>query len=586
MNANTAKQSLSFGELLGIVRRRQKAMIRTFAIVAAASILLAILWPPTYKASGTILIEQQEVPPDLVRSTITSYADQRIQVITQQVMTSDNLYKIIDKYNLYKKERDYKSREAILKKMRDDIGFNMISADVIDPRSGNPTKATIAFEVSFKNGSPDVAAHVANELVSLYLQLNIESRKERTADAATFLTSEADRLDKRINELQSQIARFKEQHTDELPDLTQLNIQLMNRADDELRDTDNRIRSLDQQGVYLQAQLAQISPSSQVYTSTGERVLSPHDRLKYLRTEYARVSGLYSPTHPDVIRLKREIASLEKTTGEVSEVNDLQRQLEAAKTQLAEAQQKYSPDHPDIIRLNHLIASLQTDLDKANKQDKYITPDPAQPDNPAYIQIKAQMEATQAEKASLQLKKKQLESDVADYEKRLADAPAVERQYSEMARELESDQLQYRVLSQKQMEAQSAENLETERKGERFTLIEPPLTPTDPYSPNRVVILVLGVVLAIGGAVGLAAVRETLDTSIRNRRDLESLLNVPPLAIVPWIETAADRAVAVRNQRITVAGSIGLLVIMLAAVHLFYRPLDVLWMVLWRRLGV
>lgn len=584
MNNANPSPSLSLPDLIAIVRRRRIGMIWTFGVVAVVAVVTAFLWPATYKASGTILIEQQEVPADLVRSTISSYADQRIQMITQQVMTTENLYKIILKYDLYARERKTKSREVVLKQMQEDIGFNMISADVIDPRSGNPTKATIAFSVSYKNRSADISARVANELVSLYLQQNIENRKERTADAATFLTGESQRLSARINELQSDIAGFKEQHTNELPELTQLNIQMMNRADDELRDTENRVRSLDQQIVYLQAQLAQLSPSSQVYTSTGERVLSPNDRLKFLRTEYARVSGLYSRTHPDVIRLQREIESLEKSTGALSDVNDLQRQLQDALTRLAEAEKKYSVDHPDVVHLQRQIASLQTSLVDANQRDQALKPKPVEPDNPAYIQIKAQVEASQAERASLLNKSKQLKADIADYEKRLASAPAVEREYTAMARELENTQLQYRLVSQKQMEAQSAQNLESERKGERFTLIEPPLTPEEPASPNRVVIVVLGMVLAIGGAIGSAAAREVMDNSVRNRRDLESLLNIPPLAVIPFIETESDRADSIKRQRLTLASSAGALVLMITAIHLFYRPLDVLWQVILRRL--
>ena len=582
---NTQQKAPSLSELLNTLRRRRFAMALTFTSILLVALLAAFLWPATYKSSGTILIEQQELPADLVRSTITSYADQRIQVITQQVMTTDNLFKIIQKYDLYARERKYKSREVVLAKMHDDIGFNMISADVIDPRSGNPTKATIAFSVSYKNRSPDLAARVANELVSLYLQQNIDSRKQHTADATDFLTSESQRLSGRINELQTQIAKFKEQHSNDLPDLTQLNIQMMNRTDEELRDTDTRLRALDQQIVYLDAQLAQLSPSSQVYTSTGERVLSPNDRLKFLRTEYARVSGLYSPTHPDVLRMQREIAGLEKSAGITSAVNDLHRQLDDAQTQLATVKQKYSADHPDVIRAQRLITSLQTKLDEANKNDANVKPKPIEPDNPAYIQIKAQSEAAQTERISLLTKSKHLKTQFTDYEQRLADAPAVEHEYTEMTRELDNNQLQYRLVSQKQMEAQSAQNLEQERKGERFTLIEPPLTPEEPASPNRVIIMVLGLVLAIGGAIGIAAMREAMDTSIRSRRDLEALLQVPPLAVLPWIETQADCLARVRRQRFTLAGSVGGLIVAITAVHLFYRPLDVLWQVALRRLA-
>ncbi len=114
----------------------------------------AVLWPATYRSTGTILIEQQEVPVDLVRSMVSSYADQRIQMISQRVMTSDNLMRIIDRYQLYPEQRRKEPREVLLTRMRDDIHFSMISADVVDPRLGRPAKATIAFSVSFDNRSP------------------------------------------------------------------------------------------------------------------------------------------------------------------------------------------------------------------------------------------------------------------------------------------------------------------------------------------------------------------------------------------------------------------------------------------------
>lgn len=582
---NAQEKSISLRDLVEIVRRRRVAMSIAFATVIALAMTATFLWPATYQAFGTILIEQQEVPADLVRSTISSYADQRIQVITQQVMTTENLYKIVQKYDLYKRERRVGTREAVMLKMRDDIGFRMISADVIDPRSGNPTKATIAFSVSYKNRSADLAARVANELVSLYLQQNLQSRKERAADATSFLTDEAERLSKRINELQSSIASFKEKHVNDLPELSQINIQMMSRADEELREVDARIRSLDQQVVYLGAQLAQISPSSQVYTSTGERVLSPQDRLKYLRTEYARVSGIYAPTHPDVIRLQREIAGLEKTADAAGEVNDLQRQLEDAKSQLASAQQKYSADHPDVIKLQRLQASLTAKLSDAARADNNASVRPVEPDNPAYIQIQAQSEAAKSERDSLQKKRNDLTAQITEFERRLASAPGVEREYSAMTREMENNQLKYREVRQKQMEAQVSQSLEEERKGERFTLIEPPLTPEEPASPNRLLIILLGVVLAGGSAVGSAALLETLDSSVRNRRDLEALLQMPPLAVLPLIETLADRKARKRRRQYALASALGAAIVAIVAIHLFYRPLDVLWQVALRRLA-
>jgi polysaccharide biosynthesis transport protein len=576
---------ITLGERWQMLRRRRRPAFVAGLIVVIIALGAAVLWPPTFRSTGTILIEQQELPSDLVQSTITSYADQRIQEISQRVMTTDNLLRIIQRYDLYPKLRRNQPREVLLERMRKDIHFQMISADVMDPRQGRATKADIAFSVSYDSGSPDVAARVANELISLYLDENVKSRRQLAQDAAQFLAGAAERLDATIKDLQAQIAAFKDKHINTLPDQALLNNELLMRSQEELTDVDTQIRSLQQQSTYLDAQLAQISPSSQVYTSTGERVLSPQDRLKFLRTEYARLSGIYAADYPDVVRTKHEIESLEKTVGQVDSSNDLQRQLEDARTQLAAARGRYAPDYPDVVRLERQVQTLTQAINaNTSKQPSVPTAVPT-PDNPAYIEVKAQREAAQAQIESLQQKRADLSAKLTNLEGRLAAAPGVERDYSAMLRELEADREQYREVQQKQLEARLSENLEDQQKGERFTLIEPPLAPQIPVSPNRTLIAALGVMLALVAAVGLVALLENNDPSVRNRRDLEALLQVPPLAVLPQIVTGAEIRARRRRQGFTLFGAIGAMIVALVLTDLFYRPLDVLWAVALRKLG-
>src|SRR5579863_3011879 len=174
-------RTLTLADRWAALRRRRWPALSGLVLVLVAAATAALLWPPTYRSTGTILIEQQELPSDLVQSTITSYADQRIQVISQRVMTTDNLLRIMERYNLYPKKRNSQPREVLLDQMRKDIQFQMISADVMDPRQGRATKADIAFSVSYNSDSADVAARVANELVSLYLDENVKSRRQQTA---------------------------------------------------------------------------------------------------------------------------------------------------------------------------------------------------------------------------------------------------------------------------------------------------------------------------------------------------------------------------------------------------------------------
>ena len=585
---------------LAVIRRRRRPLLLVVGAVLLLTVLVAFFWPPRYKATGTILIEQQELPSDLVRSTISSYASQRVQVISQRVMTTENLMTIIQRYGLYADLRKHHPREEVIKEMRQDTKLEMISADVIDPRDGHPTKATIAFSISYTSPSGELASKVANELVSLYLQQNIETRQQSSRDAAAFLTGESGRLDKDIRGLRAKIADFKAKHEEELPELTQFNEQKATHTEEEIRDTDSQLRSLQQQVTYLDAQLAQINPTAQVYASTGERVQSPADRLKYVRTEYARALAMYSPDHPDVKRLKREMEGLEAAaaTGanKTDETNDDRRQLEQAETQLASARQRYSPDHPDVVRLERLVASLQERVPAApaaSPAASAAAPDdlaeklPSQTaDNPPYIQIQAQREAAVTQIKALRKKRDELEGALTGLERRLANTPVVERDYDAMLRDLDSAQIEYRQVRQKQNDAETAENLETERKGERFTLIEPPFTPEQPASPNRPLILIFGLMFALAAGFGTVAVLESTDTSVRGREDLRVLLTQPPLASIPFMLTALDRARIRRWRRNALLGSVTSVIVALVLIHVLYRPLDVLWVVALRRMGI
>ena len=164
--------------------------------------------------------------------------------------------------------------------------------------------------------------------------------------------------------------------------------------------------------------------------------------------------------------------------------------------------------------------------------------------------------------------------------------PAIEAEYGAMVREVEAEQAKYAELRQKQMTAQLSQNLESEQKGERFTLIEPPMQPQKPIRPNRPAILAIGLMLALGGAVALVALLEALDNRVRGRREVMALLGVPPLAVIPWVAPPEVNDQARRKVRLRfAAGAAGGAVVALLLVHVLFKPLDVLWAVLLRRLG-
>jgi len=572
------------GTLRGLWRYRP-----TFFVVAgvlmAITLAAALLWPPTYMSGSTILIEQQEIPQELVRSALTSFADQRVQVISQRVMTTQNLLQLIERYNLYPDIRLNKPREVLLQTMRDSISMKMISADVIDPRSGRPTQATIAFSVSYKSRSPELALKVANDLTSLYLNENLTSRTQLAEQTSSFFAEEAARQQAHIMELDKKLSDFKQKNQERLPELSQLNQQISERTEMDLREADNRISALDSQKVLLQAQLAQISPTSLVMSDSGQRMLSAEDRLKALKSELAGYKARYAPDHPDIVNTQREVEGLEREVKSDDTTGDLLRQLNESRQQLASAKEKYAPEHPDVVRLTRTVAELEKAV-AAAPTSATLSQGRNHPDNPAYIQVKGQLDSVSVERESAVKRRDELSAKLDDYERRLAQSPAVERQFRELARDLDNAQRKYEEIRSKQTEVQVSQNLEIEHKGERFTMIEPPLPPEKPISPPRFLMLAAGFVLSLGAGVGATVLRDKFDASVRGVQDMRVLLSVPPLAAIPRIVTQAERKKHKRVVRYTWLGTIASLITLLLVIHFLVVPLDVLWLGLLRRFGV
>jgi polysaccharide biosynthesis transport protein len=560
-------------EYFDVLRRRKGLIALTALLLFAVAAAVAILLPPVYRSTATILIEQQEIPADLVRSTISGFADQRIQVISQQVMTRSNLMRIVEKYDLYPALRRTKTTEEVLERLSRDIKLDLLKADVIDQRSGAKTTATIAFSLSYSGEAPAVAQRVANELVTLFLGENLKTREQKTAETSTFLADEASKLGKHVAEIEARLAEFKARNIGRLPELVQLNLTLRDRTDNEIREVDRQISALEERKFYVEGQLAQVKPNTPLFSAGGERILDPTERLKSLQALYASASGVYSPQHPDIMKMRREIEALKKETGSLGDPEEQAKQLVKLRTELAAVREKYSPDHPDVAKLTKSIAAL--DAEQRGAPPARSAP-AIKPENPAYIALQSQLDANSGELKSLRHKRKELEGKVATYERRLEQTPQVEREYLDLTRDHESSLARYREIKTKQMQAQIGQELEKERKGERFSLIDPPQLPEQPASPNRPAILLLGAILAVGGGLGSAAVRESMDDSIRGSRSLARLAGVPVLAVIPFVETDRDR---LRKRRLAIrafAGTFAALGIILLVLHTAWMPLDVL----------
>jgi polysaccharide biosynthesis transport protein len=211
---------------------------------------------------------------------------------------------------------------------------------------------------------------------------------------------------------------------------------------------------------------------------------------------------------------------------------------------------------------------------------------PSDADNPAYVQIQAQIVATRNELAALAGEMAKLRTQSADYQRNISLSPQVEKEYRELSRDYDNARLKYAEVRSKQQEAKTAQNLEADRKGEKFTLIDPPLPPEEPVSPNRTLIFVTGLVLSLALTFGVLWFLETMDTTIRGRKDLFDLTGIPPLALVPHIGTVAEAQAARRRKWYAIGTSFATVCVAVVLIHFFFMPLDVLWFTFARRFGL
>jgi len=576
-------QTPDIKDYLKIIKKRRRFLVIPLVAIALLSIILAVALPSVYRSAATILIEEQEIPSELVKSTVTTFADQRIQVISQRIMSRSNLVEIIKKYNLYADDIKSKTEEVILEKMRASIKVETVSADVIDPRRGTPTKATIAFVLSFDDKSPSLAQKVTNELTSLFLKENIKSRTESAENAALFLSEEARRLKDKIQELQSRLAAFKEQNLQQLPEANQLNQQELTSLTNQLMSLDTQERNALDRRFYLEGQLAQIDPNALATNAVGNRVFGMKDRLKELQSQYPSLLARYSDNHPDVVKAKREIESLQKEIGANTDLNKLNAELTEKKADLASLLKQYSDKHPDVIKLQKQISRLQKALVEAD-QNNYAKVD-LEPDNPAYITLQSQLEAANSDIKSIDMTRGKLKARIEELRNNLMRSPLVEKDYMDLVQELNNTNQRYQEVSAREMEAQISQQLEVEKKGERFTLIDPPQEPLEPVSPNRIAILFLGFVLSIAGGFGTVALVEMMDSSIHSEKTITSILGVEPLASIPYLESRDEKQKYQAQRRFLFISIALALIIAMLLFHFLFMPLDVFWYKLLRVAG-
>jgi polysaccharide biosynthesis transport protein len=520
------EENLNPTDYIDIIKRQKWSLIIPAAAVFFLATTVALLLPSVYRSEATILIEEQEVPEDFVRAPVASYAEQRLQMIHQRIMSSVRLKEIIDRFDLYGDMRDKLTSEEIIEKMRDDTQMAPISVEVMDRRTGRPGMATIAFSLAYEGkGSPTKIQQVTNRLTSLFLDENLRVRVRQTEQTAKFLEDEAKRVKASLDEIESAIAIYKKKHINALPELLSVNLQTLNDIERRMDVLNEQLKSQKEREGYLQSQLANVSPD---LTADREDKL----RLHELKGQLVHLQTKFSESYPDVIKTKVEIAALEK--------------------QLA-----------------------QRSVGGTNSSKT--------PDNPAYITLASQLSSTRADITSIHQQIRDLKKKEEKYQQRVEATPNVEEKYRALLQNRDTTKAKYDDLSAKLMEAKVSHGLEKEQKGERFTLIDPPKLPEKPYKPNRLAIIVIGFVLGIGSGVGTAAVREFVDDTARTADDLMNAGLGPVLGSIPILENGKEKQHNIRWRYAVAAGIVVFCVIGVMVFHHLVMDLDLFWVRVMRK---
>ncbi|WP_166359483.1 GumC family protein [Pseudomonas akapageensis] len=509
----SSEYELSLNDYIAVIKRRAWLLGLSFAVILGVSVVVAMSIPPIYQSAGTILVESQQISPDLVSANNNTYADERIEIIRQRVMTREHLLRIIDKYNLFATERKQLTVSEKIDEMRNAITLSLVSAAV-----KGRGEVTIAFRLSFDHKEPEIANNVANELVTLFLDENIKQRTERASETTEFLTQEANKLRVELETLENQLADFKQAHGNALPEHQELRMNMLSRAEVELKEVDRDYKAAREESRFLELELAAAKAGPATKTGTSNAVADVPQDLASLKAEYSRLRSLYTEAHPDVRAIKRKIAALEANKGD--------------------------------------RAGGAVSLDVARVQTRIAT--------------------TEARINSLAVQRQALINKMDAYEAQILEAPQVERGLVTLMRDHDNARKKYEEIRTKEMGAKISESLEQENKAERFVLLEPPLMPEKPVKPNRKKVVALGFVLAPAGAGGLVMLLEMMNQRVRGAAALASVLGRRVLVAIPYIPTQAELSRRKRLRMLLVLSAIVIITVLLVLVHRFYMPLDVL----------
>jgi polysaccharide chain length determinant protein (PEP-CTERM system associated) len=505
----------------GFIRRQIKLFLVISSLVLSLSIALAFTLPKVYVSTATILIEGQ-IAGELLKGISMGFIEERLQVITQQILTRDKLTQILQKLNLLPETPDAQSIDAILTGVRKNIELKTIKAGDFERSSYMPVQTTVAFTLSYSSEDPAIAYKVAKEISSLYVQKNLERKEQITNQATAVLKEKLNKMQEQTGFIEKKLNDFKRNHAGELPENMAFNLEQIYRLNLQLEDVNARIKNLEDVKSGTAGQQANSRMLSGDPRSNDQASNDPWIRLSQLRTHLVSLQSRYSDKHPDVRKTKSEIQRLEVQLGIADQK---ERELEGLKKRLEEMKGTPGADRAEVAKLSEDISLLSRQVEEGKRnQGKKSTKSPEE-------ELNRQIQ-----------RREDIQRKINEFTRKTQVSTMVQQEYNKLIQEYENSSKQYNETLAKLTDAKVAKEIEDVQLGERFTVIEEPQIPRHPTKPDKRKIILGGIFLALCAGLFASVAQENMDHSIKSPEQLQKITKLPVLTVLPYVQTDEERS--------------------------------------------
>ena len=499
-------------DYFAILRRRKWMILVPLVVIPIATFFVLSFVRNIYRSETFILVEQQKVPAEFVRPIVQTDLSVYLQTLTDQVLSRTRLQSVIERLNL----RDQfagKGVAGIIDELREAIEIELVQ------QGGRAGSA--GFRMAVEAQSPEMAQSILQEITSLLIEENLRVREQQVLGTTQFLAITLEGARVELQEQEKRLREFKTRYFGELPQQQQTNLALLGQYHTQLAGNMDTLNRLEQEKTYLQSMLA------------AHRAIrrQQEDQMQSMMAAGTNGSGwVVGASDPNSSGLR----------------------LRALQAHLVSMEARYTPDHPDVARLKTEIAELRGALSKEEEEvqvdgtEDAVATLPWDSKDPRDAEMVGRMGSMKIALENAQEERKEIQNQIRKLQGRVNISPVREQQLAEVTRDYEVANAQYDSLLRKKNESVIAADLERRQQGQRFRVLDPPSLPKKPSKPNRPLLNLAGEAAGLCFGLGLAGAVEMKNVLLWNQRDVSYYLSLPTLATIPRIRTSGAKR-RVRN---------------------------------------